>query len=163
NARHPDAVILSGDIGENPEEWEQARSILKNLKPHLYYVPGNHDVHSDDVERYRQVFGKDYYRFSVKNIDFIVIDSQLLGNYDEYEAKLQPPLPPHTETEFRTMMAWLDQQAARQDRKEARVTIGVQHIPIFHDNGFPDPKPYWVISDPFRSEELEALRRLGIK
>jgi predicted MPP superfamily phosphohydrolase len=86
NARHPDAVILSGDIGESREEWEHARKILKDLKPRLYYVPGNHDVHSDDVERYREVFGKDYYRFNVKNIDFIVIDSQLLGNFDNYEA-----------------------------------------------------------------------------
>src|SRR5438309_9860337 len=51
NERHPDAVVLSGDIGENPQAWEEARSILADLKPPLYYAPGNHDVHSSDVER----------------------------------------------------------------------------------------------------------------
>jgi predicted MPP superfamily phosphohydrolase len=35
NDRHPDAVILSGDIGENPQAWEEARSILKKLKSPL--------------------------------------------------------------------------------------------------------------------------------
>src|SRR5262245_45468903 len=67
NARRPDAVILSGDIGENPKAWETARSILRGIKAPLYYVPGNHDVHSNDVDRYRGVFGKDYYSFQVKN------------------------------------------------------------------------------------------------
>jgi predicted MPP superfamily phosphohydrolase len=56
NDRHPDAVILSGDIGENPEAWEKARGILKHLKAALYYAPGNHDVHSSDVDRYRGAF-----------------------------------------------------------------------------------------------------------
>jgi predicted MPP superfamily phosphohydrolase len=49
NSRHPDAVVLSGDIGENPEEWQRARQILKGLKEPLYYAPGNHDVHTNDV------------------------------------------------------------------------------------------------------------------
>jgi 3',5'-cyclic AMP phosphodiesterase CpdA len=163
NARHPDAVILSGDIGESRDDWEHARAILKDLNARLYYVPGNHDVHSDDVERYREVFGKDYYRLSVKNIDFIVIDSQLLGNFDKYEAKTPPALPPHTETESHTMLAWLEQQASQKEERNTRITIGVQHVPVFHDNGFPDPKPYWVISDPYRSAEMEILRKLGIK
>src|SRR5882724_11899302 len=28
NDRRPDAVILSGDIGENPHAWDEAKSIL---------------------------------------------------------------------------------------------------------------------------------------
>src|ERR1051325_5069621 len=77
NSRHPDAVVLSGDIGENPGEWDKAKSILKKLKAPIYYAPGNHDVHSHDVHRYRSAFGKDYYRFQVKNVTFLVIDSEL--------------------------------------------------------------------------------------
>jgi predicted phosphodiesterase len=73
-------VILTGDIGENSQYRKQAKGILKNVKAPLYYVPGNHDVHTHDVSQYRAEFGKDYYRFHVKNIDFVVIDSQLLGN-----------------------------------------------------------------------------------
>lgn len=163
NERHPDAVILSGDIGENPEAWEKARGILKHLKSPLYYAPGNHDVHSSDVDRYRRVFGKDYYTFRVKDVEFVVIDSQLLGNFDSYDAKRPQPLPPQTEEEFERMLDWLAHVRDEDDTRAARSIIGVQHIPVFHDRGFPDPKPYWVISNPYRSEEMKLLHQLGIK
>jgi 3',5'-cyclic AMP phosphodiesterase CpdA len=160
NQRHPDAVILSGDIGESPQAWQAAKSILKSLKAPLYFAPGNHDVHSSDVDRYRKVFGRDYYDFQVKDVRFVVIDSQLLGNFDAYDAKSPRPLPPATEEESERMLAWLTDLS-----RDARhhTTIGVQHIPVFHDHGFPDPKPYWIISEPYRSREMEALRGLGIK
>jgi Icc protein len=162
NDRHPDAVILSGDIGENPQAWDEAKSILKKLKSPLYYVPGNHDVHSKDVERYRRAFGKDYYEFQVKYVNFAVIDSQLLGNYDTYEAKAPVPLPAQTEDEAERMLSWLN--GIKEEQRTAKhVVIGVQHIPVFLDGRFPDPKPYWVISEPYQSQEMKALRQLGIK
>jgi 3',5'-cyclic AMP phosphodiesterase CpdA len=171
NARRPDAVVLSGDIGENPKAWETARSTLRALKAPLYYVPGNHDVHSNDVERYRGVFGKDYYSFQIKNVTLIAIDSQLLANVDEYDAKRPQPLPRETEEEAERMMSWLDgfrsDGRARSDSdegRESKVVIAVQHIPCFRDGNFPpDTKPYWVISDPYRSQEIKMLHELGIR
>lgn len=171
NDRHPDAVVLSGDIGENPHAWDEARDILKKLKAPLYYVPGNHDVHSHDVDRYRAVFGKDYYTFNVKNVTFVVIDSQLLGNFDVYEAKSPTPLAGEAEDESERMLDWLsrlrDQDRGNDDASGKgagkMVMIGVQHIPMFRDGSFPDPKPYWVINDPYRSKELKILHQLGIK
>lgn len=174
NARHPDAVILSGDIGENPQAWEEARSILADLKPPLYYAPGNHDVHSTDVERYRRVFGKDYYTFQVKDVTFVVIDSELLANIDSFDAKQPQPLPPQTEEESEGMLNWLaNLRTSNQDKKEDRkhggesrapIFIGIQHIPIFRDGNFPpDTKPYWVINDPYRGQEMKILHDLGIK
>lgn len=157
NERNPDAVIVSGDIGETPETWEKAKHILKAIRAPLYYVPGNHDVHTHDVARYRAAFGQDYYRFRVKNIDFLVIDSQLLGNYERYEASSPPPLPEDTAEESQRMMDWLGKQSPN------GVLIGIQHIPAFRDGSFPDPKPYWVISEPYRSQEIDVLRSLGIK
>jgi 3',5'-cyclic AMP phosphodiesterase CpdA len=169
NQRRPDAVVLSGDIGENPAEWEKARSILKKLKPPLFYVPGNHDVHSNDVERYREVFGRDFYAFRVKWATFLVIDSQLLGNFDAYEAKQPMPLPPETEDESERMLSWLSERDWEKNADNGaapaakQIIIGVQHIPVFRDGSFPDPKPYWVINDPYRSKELKILHELGIK
>ncbi|HEX4605760.1 MAG TPA: metallophosphoesterase, partial [Candidatus Angelobacter sp.] len=87
NARHPDAVIVSCDIGENRDEWLRARGVLKWLHAPVYYAPGNHDIHSDGVEKYRGVFGPDYFRFQVKGVTFLVIDSQLLGNFDQFDAQ----------------------------------------------------------------------------
>ena len=164
NDRHPDAVVLSGDIGENPQQWQQAREILKNLRAPLYYVPGNHDVHSNDVERYRRVFGKDYYTFRVKYVTFVVIDSQLLGNYDKYEAKQPVALSGEAEEESERMLDWLSGLAKKRERDDREdVVIGIQHIPVFHDGRFPDPKPYWIISEPYRSREMKLLHELGIK
>jgi 3',5'-cyclic AMP phosphodiesterase CpdA len=110
NARHPDAVIVSGDIGENYDEWLRARGILKWLHAPVYYAPGNHDVHSTDVEKYRAVFGPDYYRFQVKGVTFLVIDSQLLGNFDQFDAQSPEPMPPQTEAESQKMLSWLSRQ-----------------------------------------------------
>ena len=182
NDRHPDAVVLSGDIGENPGEWQRARQILKGLHARLYYIPGNHDVHTNDVDRYRAVFGPDYYRFQVKGITFLVINSQLLGNFDEFGAQSPQPMPPATEAESEKMLAWLANQAEghgaddhergdRDDRNRGdgddhggRIVIGIQHIPLFRNGNLPpDSKPYWVINEPYRSRELHLLHKLGVK
>lgn len=162
NDRHPDAVVLSGDIGENPQAWDEAKAVLKNLRARLYYAPGNHDVHSNALGRYRRVFGKDYYQFVVKFVTFIVLDSQLLGNYDTYEAKAPVPLPPEMEAESERMLSWLQvQQTALKAANQ--VVIGIQHIPAFRDGRFPDDKPYWVVNEPYRSREMPALQQLGVK
>ena len=121
-------------------------------------APGNHDVHGADVDRYRRVFGRDYYSFEIKGITFIVINSQLLGNYDTYEMKT--PLAPKAEVESERMLAWLADLPAG-TRNHA--VIGVQHIPVFRDGRFPDPKPYWIISELYRCQEMNLLLRLGVK
>ena len=198
NARHPDAVIVSGDIGENYDEWLRARGILKWLHAPVYYAPGNHDVHSNDVQRYREVFGPDYYRFQVKNVTFLVIDSQLLGNFDQFDAQSPQPMPRQTEAEGEKMLSWLSQQGSGGDRDDRShrhwwnrgknrddqrnsndadnqrgdhddqrgggIVIGIQHIPAARgDNMPPDPKPYWVINEPYRSREIQILHRLGVR
>jgi 3',5'-cyclic AMP phosphodiesterase CpdA len=185
NARHPDAVIVSGDVGENYDEWLRARGILKWLHAPVYYAPGNHDVHSNDVEKYRAVFGPDYFRFQVKGVTLLVIDSQLLGNFDQFDAQSPQPLPPRTEDESEKMLSWLARQSpGRGDRDNSRhnqrdeddrrasgdnddaggkIVIGIQHIPAYRSDVLRDPKPYWVINEPYRSREMELLHRLGVR
>src|SRR3954451_8486335 len=62
NAQGVDAVIVTGDIGENPTAWSTARTILSAVKAPVYYVPGNHDIHSHDFDRYRGVFEDDFFK-----------------------------------------------------------------------------------------------------
>ena len=175
NARRPDAVIVTGDIGERPEAWGEARAILSGLRAPVYYVPGNHDVNSRNVERYRAVFTKDYYHFRVKGLIFYALNSQLLGNYDVFEAREPQPLPQETRTESVKMFAWLERAADGHSEvasckprggaaEKPPLVFAMQHVPISRAGGFPnDPKPYWTTQEPYRSRELELLRRLGVK
>jgi hypothetical protein len=91
----------------------------------------------------------------------VVIDSQLLGNFDNGNATTPPPLPPDTQAESNKMMAWLSGQAS--SIPKGAVVIGIQHIPEFRDAGFPNALPYWVISEPFHSRELTQLEKMGVK
>jgi 3',5'-cyclic AMP phosphodiesterase CpdA len=161
NARHPDAVVVSGDIGESFEDREQVKTLLKGLAAPVYYVPGNHDFsNTSGLELYRQQFGPDYYRFEVKNVEVLALDSQLLGNYEKFDAQSPPPLLPGIEAESEKMLAWM---ACQVEMNKGKVVIAVQHIPLFRDHGFPDGKPYWIVNSPYAQREANLLHRLGVK
>src|SRR5262249_26462428 len=98
NARNPDAVIVSGDIGENSSEsWKKAQAILLGLHSKLFVLPGNHDVTSKTVDQYKAVFGDDTYRFEVNGQPFVAIDSQLLGSWQHFDSTDLEPVPPEAE------------------------------------------------------------------
>jgi 3',5'-cyclic AMP phosphodiesterase CpdA len=163
NARHPDAVILSGDIGENQADREKVKTILKALLAPVYYVPGNHDIRNlKDLVRYRQQFGPDYYHFQVKNVEVLVLDSELLGNYETFgHLKTLPPLSLGMEAESKKMLAWLGQQAGS---TKGKVVIAAQHIPLFSDQGFPENNnAYWSVDASYARREAELLHKLGVK
>jgi 3',5'-cyclic AMP phosphodiesterase CpdA len=161
NARHPDLVVVTGDIGENPGAWQQAKSILGQLKAPVKYLPGNHDVHTSDVDRYRAAFGSDYYTFNMKGVAFVVFDSQLLTNADNFRATSVQALPVFTQDESRKMLQQLGAQVPTLAGE--KIVIGLQHIPVDRNGNFPpDSKPYWVISEPYRSQELALLKQMRI-
>ncbi len=157
NARHPDAVIVSGDVGENTDARARAREILSGLKAKVYYIPGNHDITADTVEKWHKQFGPDYYDFHIGGFTFLAVDSQLLGDYKVFEAKSPPPLSPQGAAESNRMLDWLRRQKA-----DGPIFV-VQHIPPTLGGGFPESRPYWTTQEPYRSQELEALRRLGMR
>lgn len=174
NQRHPDAVIVSGDIGENPDAWQQARAILSKVNAPVYYVPGNHDDTANNIDRYRSAFGKDYYNFKVKDATFIALDSQLLGNFDAFESHQIMPLSAIGQAESAKMLDWLGKQGDEAQERSAQKRGGaamqsgpvfvVQHVPVSRNGGFPpDAKPYWTVQEPYRSRELQLLHRLGVK
>jgi hypothetical protein len=64
------------------------------------------------------------------------------------------------ESESQRMFAWLAEQG---DKTKGKVTIAVQHIPLFRDNTFPADKPYWTVNAPYARHETDILHQLGIK
>jgi UDP-2,3-diacylglucosamine pyrophosphatase LpxH len=170
----PDAVIVSGDIGETSSAWTTAKNTLANLMAVVYFCPGNHDIQTTNISSYRQYFGNDYYSFRINNITFMVIDSQLLGDFDTFVSGQTPadvqPLLSSVQTESDTMLAWLGQQTAVTNE------IAVQHVPLFPQSlsgggTYPSTNPYWAIYDvqndtnihhEYRTEEINALTALNI-
>jgi 3',5'-cyclic AMP phosphodiesterase CpdA len=156
---HPDLVLVSGDLSENkPDAREQARDLLKGLKVPYKTVPGNHDVHDDDMSAYRAAFGDDYYSFDFRGIRFIGLNSQLMGNFDNFEASQTPRNQGKAAEDSEKMFRWLE--GLKEDKDKP--TIVFQHVPITRDNA-PDNKPYWSVSDPYLSREIKQLKRLHVK
>lgn len=175
NQRNPDAVIVTGDVGNGPDSWDEPRQLLSGLKAKVYYVPGNHDNKASNVDRWRKVFGRDYDRFQVRNVTIFALDSQLLGNYDKFESTEVMPLSPEGQAEAAAMLDWFAGEIAAVKAQKgvpgggtaprgAHVIVAMQHVPLSRADGFPDdPKPYWTVQEPYRARELELLRRLGVK
>jgi hypothetical protein len=122
----------------------------------------------------------------VKNVVIYALDSEVFGNYDNYDAAkvaLPPPSEEARENGAR-MMHWLEDSAEHpvpeeqgkdrkhdkdhdkdknRDRDDHVVVIGMQHIPpVRHGNFPPDPRPYWTVPEPYRSQEIALLKKLGI-
>ncbi len=173
NQRNPDAVIVTGDIGERESAWDEAKKIFSGLKAKVFYVPGNHDVSANNPQKlaaWRGDFGNDYYEAHVKGVTIIALDGQLLGNYDNFNQKKASPLKSTEESE--RMLGWLGKagegaESAKKGSGDARgekLVFAMQHEPIDRVAGFPpDDKDYWITQEPYRSREIELLHRLGVK
>lgn len=174
NARNVDAVIVTGDIGEQFEDsWRKAREILRRSKAPVYFVPGNHDDSYSSIERFSADFGHSYYVFCVRDVTFLALDSQMLGNFDEFNSKQVQHVPSEYKRVPEEELHWLEQLPADfscvpgRDNKTpggGRTVIAVQHVPPDRAaETSPDDRPYWILHDPYRTRELDALRRLGVK
>lgn len=167
NQRKPDAVIVTGDVGERPEAREQAREILSGLKAKFFVIPGNHDVNQKNLDGWRSSLGKDYDEFHVKYVTIFGLDSQLMGNYDEFHAREPLPLSEKNASEAKKMFTWLAKEIDDGKREgDAKVVVAMQHVPNSRAEGgsFPkDPKPYWTTREPYRSQALDLLRKAGVK
>ena len=75
----PEFLLHTGDISHlsKPEEFDTVNQILKGAKPKdIFFVPGEHDVFSDNGEMYRERYGKGtqgdgWYSFDKKGVHFV--------------------------------------------------------------------------------------------
>jgi Icc protein len=78
-AAPPDFLLHTGDISQlsKPSEFDTAEQVLRGAKAgRIFYVPGEHDVLTDDGQQYLDRFGKDtkgkgWYSFDHKGAHFI--------------------------------------------------------------------------------------------
>ena len=77
--QRPALVLHTGDITQlaKPEEFDTANEVLKGVKTdRVFYVPGEHDVASDNGVSYRQRYGKGtqgggWYSFDHSGVHFM--------------------------------------------------------------------------------------------
>ncbi|HVP64301.1 MAG TPA: cupredoxin domain-containing protein [candidate division Zixibacteria bacterium] len=74
----PDLIIHTGDISHlaKPGEFDTATQVLKGAKSNIFYVPGEHDVATDNGQQYHERFGKDavgagWHSFDHKGVHFV--------------------------------------------------------------------------------------------
>jgi len=78
-AARPEFLLHTGDISQlsKPSEFDTAEQVLKGANAEkIFYVPGEHDVLTDDGKQYMERFGqgtqgKGYYSFDYKGAHFI--------------------------------------------------------------------------------------------
>lgn len=122
NELKPDFVVICGDMVNtfDDKSLKDFNDIKAGLKVQCYCCPGNHDVGNEptveSLNKYRSIFGKDYFSFEHKGYTFVVTNTNIWKVTVEGESQKQD--------------TWLKQtlEAAR-DKKTPLFIIG--HHPLY--------------------------------
>jgi hypothetical protein len=143
----PDLLLHTGDIthSSKPTEFDTAQQLIKGAKAgETFYVPGEHDIATDDGAMYLERFGKGtkgkgWYSFSHKGVHFVG-----LNNCQQVDAmgKLGDD-----------QLAWLKSDLGALAASTPIVVFA--HIPLWMV--YPD----WGWGTPDAAEALTYLKRFG--
>jgi len=143
----PDLLLHTGDISHSskPAEFDTAQQLIKGANAgETFYVPGEHDIATDDGQMYLERFGKGtqgrgWYSFSHKGVHFIG-----LNNCQQVDAmgKLGDD-----------QLSWLKSDLASLSASTPIVIFA--HIPLWMV--YPD----WGWGTPDAAEALTYLKRFG--
>jgi len=125
--QQPDFIIFTGDLThttddakERRQRLAQFREIVGGLKVKtIHFIPGEHDASLDNGEAFKEFFGKTYYAFAHKGINFVALD-----NVSDPEASLGAE-----------QLAWLASHLKTLNRDQPLIVIA--HRPLF------DLAPEW--------------------
>jgi len=145
----PEFVLHTGDITHlsKTQEFDTVEQMLKGLRTGaIHYVPGEHDVLSDDGREYRDRFGKDskgngWYSFDQKGVHFIG-----LVNVVDLKAGGLGQLG-------RDQLEWLEDDV--RSLKSSTPIVVFAHIPLW--SVYPD----WGWGTDDATQALGYLRRFG--
>jgi hypothetical protein len=156
----PAFIVHVGDIVHPVPELpsfvpacERFKTLARSIKVPLHLVPGNHDVGDkpvewmpagtvtqENVERYREIFGPDFYSFDACGVHCVVIDAQIINSGLAAEAEQR---------------AWLEQDLL--SHRGERMFFFIHYPPYVSE---PDePGSYDNLDEPGRSWLLDLLRR----
>lgn len=145
----PDFLLHTGDISQlsKPSEFDTAEQVLKGAKAgKIFYVPGEHDVLTDDGQQYLDRFGRDtkgkgWYSFDHKGAHFIG-----LVNVVNLKAGGLGSLGPD-------QLKWLEDDVRR--LKDSTPVVVFAHIPLWA------VYPEWGWGTDDSEQALGYLKRFG--
>ena len=158
NDAHVDAVFIAGDLTQSFDtaSADKFLELMKGFRPHVWYVPGNHDVGnkpvnekpatvSDDrVSRFEKVIGPGYFAADVApGVRVIGITSSLFDTKLSREAE---------------QWTFLESQLSQ---PRDGITLLLTHYPVFV-KAVDEPDDYFNIDRAVRPRLLELLRRGGV-
>jgi calcineurin-like phosphoesterase family protein len=143
----PDLLLHTGDITHSSKasEFDTAYQLIKDVRAgETFYVPGEHDIASDDGAMYRERFGKGakgsgWYSFSFKGVHFIG-----LNNCQQVDAMGKMGAE---------QLSWIKADLASLSASTPIVIFA--HIPLWMV--YPD----WGWGTPDAAEMLTYLKRFG--
>jgi 3',5'-cyclic AMP phosphodiesterase CpdA len=159
NSIRPDFVVVGGDMIDDPVSHEQTDELLRithdldDAIP-LFWVPGNHDIafdtlvpSPDSIERYREVFGADYFGFNFGDFRFVVLNTVVIDH------------PEETPDELEMQLAFLEAELSAAEH--GRVVL-FGHHPLF--TATPDePDTYWNLPTERRRYLLDLVHRHRVR
>ena len=163
-------MVNESDNDDQVAEVKRIAALLDDSIP-IHWVPGNHDIAVDhtnpdqeSLDRYRAIFGSDYYAFSHGGIRFIVINSTLFTSPGLLGAEADAQLD-FVETEAviasrqHAESQPTESQSAAQD--PGRIVL-FSHHPLFIES--PDePNNEWSITKQYRKPLLGLAADHAIK
>jgi hypothetical protein len=86
NLLQPEFVLSVGDLIEGGKaaasekleaQWKEFQGFIGRLQMPFFYLPGNHDISSPDMEKLWQAkFGRRYYHFVYRHVLFLMLNSE---------------------------------------------------------------------------------------
>lgn len=152
NTLKPDFVVICGDLVNVMEDKAIAdfQRIRSGLAMPSHCAPGNHELGNQPsiktLARYRETFGADYYCFTHKGHEFVVVNTQLWKTPVEGETEKQD--------------AWLTETLATA-RQAGRPVVVVGHIPLFVKEPN-EPDEYFNLPLDKRGALLDLYREYGV-
>ena len=158
NSIKPAFVIISGDLinaDHSPKQIRAFWNIAHKINPDipLYLVPGNHDIgkaNEANINFYRRLFGKDYYSFSHKGNEFLVLNSCLIHDAD-------------SDVDMRAAQRkWFESELEAARKKNPDHIFVCVHHPWFLKSS-DEKDEYFNIPVSERKEYLDLMKRFGVE
>jgi 3',5'-cyclic AMP phosphodiesterase CpdA len=137
----PDFVLFGGDLAQlgRPDELALGRQILKDLKPPVRMMVGEHDWYLDLGDEWKAMFGPDHYSFDHKGVHFVVLNSVVekdfwtaKGYTPEQRMAIVAGLDDSRQSAFEVgepQRQWLRQDVAKVDKKTPIIVFS--HSPLY--------------------------------